>query len=103
MTRGQKPAAWQSRWRQGTCPVHGLGLRAADEGGDARRVCAVEGCAVAARSLAGHDRFHVYLAWISGPDEVREALRRSNDIDDAGAPTRWSREVRIGYPGPEEL
>ncbi len=107
MTRGQKPAAWQSRWRQGTCPVHGLGLREAGPdverdgagGTGATLACPVEGCDVRARRVAGRDRHHAFFAWVSGPDAIREALRKANDIDDAGAPTRWSREVRTGYPG----
>ena len=107
--RGQNPEAWVARFRQGTCPIHGTGFVVitkdgkvdVDEDGreNVRCINTEPGpCTVLARRWSGKDAFHHRFAWVAGPEDIRLALRKGNDIDDEGKPTRWSREARTSYP-----
>lgn len=114
--RGQSPEAWVSRWRQGNCPIHGLGLMpvvASVDDGDSRAHgrdntvavevhCTHEECDFHAARFAGRDRYHHRFGWVTGPDTIRAALRKANAIDDTGAPSRWAADARTSYPLDDE-
>jgi hypothetical protein len=104
--RGQGPEAWVARFRQGNCPIHGLGLVAANDavdGADGVDVrCTHEECAFLARRFPGRDRHHHRFGWSDGPDDVRAALRKANVIGDDGRPTRFAADTRTSYPLEDE-
>ena len=108
--RGQNPEAWLARWRQGSCPVHGLGLietshEPRDVNADAgfvRTQCPHEDCLFEASRWPGKDRWHNLFGWLGGPDDIHAALLKANDVDAEGKPTRWARQARTAYRLEEE-
>jgi hypothetical protein len=102
--RGQSSGAWVSRFIDGSCPIHGLGLVVVDADVDDNPVvgnavrCVHEECSFVARRFPGRDAYHHRFAWTGGPDEIRAALRKANVIDDDGVPTRFVKEARTSYP-----
>ncbi len=103
--RGQNPEAWLARWRQGSCPIHGLGL--IDVGGEpldsdaeagcVRVHCPHEDCLFQAGRFPGKDRWHNLFGWVDGSQEIHAALLKANDIDEEGKPTRWAKQARTAY------
>lgn len=95
-----------ARFRQGNCPIHGLGLVAgadavdSDDGIDVR--CTHEECTFHARRFPGRDRHHHRFGWVDGSDEIRAALRKANVITDAGTPSRFAGDTRTSYPLEDE-
>ncbi len=101
--RGQNSEAWRSRFRQGTCPIHGRGLvekdTAKDDNVQVEICCTKEDCDFSASQWAGKDRHHSRLGWISGPENVKAALVASSDIrEDSAEPGFEARMVRTSWP-----
>lgn len=107
--RGQSHEAWLSRWRDGACPVHGVGFiddpeagPAADGGFVAER-CPREECSVRVARWPGPDRHHASYGWRDGPEEIRALLAKAGDVEAEGQkPGRRGRVVRISWPLEDE-
>jgi hypothetical protein len=98
--RGQNPDAWLSRWRQGCCPVHGVGFideKGATVAGAIAVMCPRDECPVRATQWPGKDASHALFGWRAGPDDIKRALSRG-DIADDGRPGAHARSVRIAWP-----
>ncbi len=114
--RGQHSTAWLSRWRQGTCPIHGRGLveresshaeHADDDDDDdldaeesmVEVACTKEGCTIVVAQWPGKNRWHSVWGLIDGPEEIRTALAKGGDIPSEGhRPGHQARMVRTSWP-----
>lgn len=112
--RGQDLEARLARWRDGTCPIHGLGFvtppgeappaprpdRWYREPEDVGAVvaCPHEECTIVAAQWPGKDKWHSLMGWRAGPDEIKAMLLKANEIsDDSDRPGRSARNVRTDF------
>lgn len=113
--RGQHTNAWLSRWRQGTCPIHGRGLverpdAAAnvdrddddDDDGDEPMIevaCTKDECTIVVAQWPGKNRWHSLWGWLEGPEDIHAALVKAGDIPAEGPrPGHQARMVRTSWP-----
>ena len=105
--RGQDTDTRLARWRDGSCPIHGLGLATprrplpstTASAPDAVIVaCPHEECTLVAVQWPGKDRFHSLFGFIAGPDDLKAMLLKAHEIeDDTDRPGRSARQVRTSY------
>jgi hypothetical protein len=102
--RGQNNEAWMSRWRAGTCPVHGKGFvedataPAEQDAGFFAERCPEDECDVRVARWPAHDAHHASFGWRAGPEKVRALLIKANDVDPNGpTPGTRARVVRTSY------
>ncbi|HEY4222283.1 MAG TPA: hypothetical protein VGO62_13095 [Myxococcota bacterium] len=91
-----------ARWRDGACPVHGLGFvddAAAPASEQARAMkCGHLECTVKVARFPGPDDEHASFGWREGPDEIRALLAKAGDIAAEGdRPGKRARTVRTTY------
>lgn len=116
--RGQHTNAWLSRWRQGTCPIHGRGLVERPQPADAANAddddfdgdaevaeqmvevaCTKDACTVVVAQWPGKNQWHSLWGWLEGPDDIHAALVKAGDIPPEGPrPGHQARMVRTGWP-----
>lgn len=116
MTRGQDTEARLKRWRQGNCPIHGLGLAtppgqiiappkktpvkgqvAAPMSTPVR--CPHEECDFEAAAWPSSKEHFGLLGWQHGPEDIKAMLLKANEISaDSTEPGRSARPVRLSWP-----
>jgi hypothetical protein len=108
--RGQSNEAWLKRWREGLCPVHGIGFvpDAAAEADATPRAdnmpwperCPDSECVVqVSRWPDDSDKHHGRYGWRGGPAPICALLIKSSNIAaDGDAPGRYAKRVRVSYP-----